>query len=92
MYLNVLKLNIVMCIVSINIIVMNTCIKCTLNTNIHTTHGIKIYNEKTVYSYLLNRLLLGKGWFSLPSTTEVDLFPLHSFCPFYSICQNKVSM
>ena len=78
MYLNVLKLNIVMCIVLINIIVTNTCIKCTLNTNIHTTHDIKIYNEKRnkISSYLLNHLLLGKGWFSLPSTTEVDLFPL----------------
>ena len=80
MHLNVLKLNIVMCIVLINIIVTNTCIKCTLNTNIHTTHDIKIYNEKRnkngICSYLLNRLLLGKGWFSLPTTTEVDLFPL----------------
>ena len=43
----VLKLNIVMCIVLNNIIVMNKCFKCTLNTNnIHTTHDIKIYNEK----------------------------------------------
>ena len=77
MYLNVLKLNIVMCIVLINIIVTNTCIKCTLNTNIHTTHDIKIYNEKKG-SYLLNhffRLVLFAiyhGGGSIPSTVPTD--------------------
>ena len=46
MYLYVLKLKIVMCIVFNNIIVMNECIKCALNTNIHTTHDIKIFTMK----------------------------------------------
>ena len=52
MYLYVLKLKIVMCIVLNNIIVINKCIKCTLNTNIHTTHDITMkIGTKTVAIY-----------------------------------------